>query len=203
MTWSNSLQGFRSVGRAPRLWGAAVAFSVCVSGVTNAQAEVGAESARSGAKATVGGALLGAELVLVAEAIFDVKPWWAYLLGGGLGAAGGAVGGFFVDQQGDPMVSTGFLVGGLVFAIPTTIAVLSATSYEPEANPTIEASDELALSRPVVAPLPPSLVGIDDTGFHLGVPAVVVQEVYSAQTRLTYALPSETEVMVPMVGITF
>lgn len=197
MTWFNNRPGFRSTLAVPRFSGALLALALCLSAL-DAQAQVGAETANSGAKATVGGAFLGAEAVMVVEAAFDVQPWWAYAVGGGLGAAGGAVGGFFVDQQGDPLLSTSFLVAGMVFAIPSTIAVLSATAYKVDKNPTID--DQLALRAPVV---PPSLVGYDEQGFRLDVPAVRVREVYSTRTRLTYALPSETEVMVPVVGMSF
>jgi hypothetical protein len=71
------------------------------------------------------------------EAALDVKPAWAYIVGGLAGGVGGGVGGFFVEQ-GDPpesaRVSMLLLAGGMVFAIPTTIAILSATAYEPPAE---------------------------------------------------------------------
>ncbi len=145
---------------------------------TVARAQVGAETANSGAKGTVGGALLGAELVLVVEALFDVDPWWAYLLGGGLGAVGGGVGGFFVDEQGSAPASMGLLVGGLVLSIPTTVAVLSATTYEPETNPTVEGARavpraESAITARSSRPAP-SLAMFEDGGFRLGVPGVAV-----------------------------
>src|SRR5437773_7149887 len=61
-------------------------------------------------KGIIGGALLGAESVMLVEAAADTKPAWAYAVGGGLGAIGGGVGGYFA-QQGDPKISLYLLVG--------------------------------------------------------------------------------------------
>lgn len=85
-------------------------------------------------KGIVGGGLLGGELVLAVEAAFDVQSPWAYLGGGVAGAAAGAVGGYFVEQNASARVPMLLLAGGLTLAIPTTVAVLSATSYEPPAT---------------------------------------------------------------------
>ncbi len=92
---------------------------------------VGEPEASGTAKGTIGGALLGAELVLGVEAAFDVEPTWLYIVGGSAGAVGGGVGGYFIEQSASPRVSMLMLAGGLTLAIPTTVAVLSATAYEP------------------------------------------------------------------------
>ena len=60
---------------------------------------VHAEEVATTGKGIVGGALLGAELVLVTEAAFKVQPGWAYLVGGVGGAAAGGVGGYFIEQE--------------------------------------------------------------------------------------------------------
>jgi hypothetical protein len=99
-----------------------------------AAADVGKNEASGTAKGTVGGGLLGAELVLVIEAAAGVKSPWLYLAGGVAGAAGGAVGGYFIERDASPRVSMLLLAGGLTLAIPTTVAVLSATAYEPPAD---------------------------------------------------------------------
>lgn len=103
-----------------------------------AHATVGQERAPSGAKATVGLAMLGAEAVLSVEALVGVKPWWGYAVGGGLGAIAGGVGGYFIDRTDTPTLSMGLLAGGIVFAVPTTLAVLSARAYKPARNPEID-----------------------------------------------------------------
>ncbi|HEX4341050.1 MAG TPA: hypothetical protein VH062_34310 [Polyangiaceae bacterium] len=91
----------------------------------------GASQTSPTGKGTVGGALLGAEAVMLVEAAADVKQGWAYGLGGGLGAVAGGVGGFFAEDKSNPKLSLYLLVGGMALAIPTTVAVLSATAYEP------------------------------------------------------------------------
>jgi hypothetical protein len=104
-------------------------------------------------KGVVGGALMGAELVMVSEAAFKVKPTWAYIVGGVAGGAAGGVGGYFVDQQDSPRASMLMLAGGLVFAIPTVVAVLSATAYEPPAD---YLQDQAPADEPVAEPPAPT-----------------------------------------------
>lgn len=82
-------------------------------------------------KGITGGALLGGELVVTVEAIAGVKPAWAYLVGGGLGAVAGGVGGYFVEQTSDPKPSYYMLAAGMALIIPATVAVLQSTSYKP------------------------------------------------------------------------
>ena len=94
----------------------------------------GVDDASPTGKGVVGGALLGAELVLVTEAAFKVKPAWAYIVGGVAGGAAGGVGGYFVEQETSARAPMLMLAGGLAFAIPTVVAVLSATAYEPPAD---------------------------------------------------------------------
>jgi len=95
---------------------------------------VGEIEASPNVKGTVGGALLGAELVMATEAAFDVQPAWAYVVGGLGGAVAGGIGGYFVEQGGNPRTTMLMLGAGMAFIIPTTVAVLSATAYEPPAD---------------------------------------------------------------------
>lgn len=104
-------------------------------------------------KGIVGGALMGAELVMVSEAALGVKPTWAYVVGGLAGGAAGGVGGYFVEQQDSPRASMLLLAGGLVFAIPTVVAVLSATAYEP---PQAYLQDQPPVDEPVAEPPSPT-----------------------------------------------
>lgn len=94
----------------------------------------GVDEASPKGKGIVGGALLGAELVMVTEAAFKVKPTWAYIVGGVAGGAAGGVGGYFVEKESSARAPMLMLAGGLAFAIPTVVAVLSATAYEPPAE---------------------------------------------------------------------
>jgi hypothetical protein len=136
---------------------------------------VGSAEPEAHAKGAVGGGLVLAELTLAIEAAVGVKPWWGYLLGGGLGAVGGVVGGYFIADATGPEIPTALLVSGLVLAVPTTIFVLSQTSYRP---PESNASDQgVALADPrfrmAIAPRVPSLLERNAAGrFGFGIPAV-------------------------------
>jgi hypothetical protein len=125
-----------------------------------ARAATGDPEASPTGKGIAGGALLGAEAVLVTEAALGVKPAWAYIVGGVAGGAAGGVGGYFVEQNTDARAPMLMLAGGLVFAIPTIVAVLSATAYEPPANylqdepPADEPVAEPPSAQPAPAPAP-------------------------------------------------
>ncbi|HMJ12270.1 MAG TPA: hypothetical protein VK524_12685 [Polyangiaceae bacterium] len=96
---------------------------------------IGKEEASPDGKGIVGGALLGGETVMLLEAAFKVRQPWAYVVGGIAGGIAGGVGGYFAEQETDSArVPMFLLAGGLVLAIPTTVAVLSTTSYKPPAN---------------------------------------------------------------------
>jgi len=111
-----------------------------------------AEASPTG-KGIVGGALLGAELVMSGEAEFSVQPTWAYVVGGLAGGVGGGVGGYFVEQQGDPRGPMLMLAGGLAFAIPTVVLVLSTTAYQPPAS---YLQDQAPADEPVAEPPSPT-----------------------------------------------
>jgi hypothetical protein len=99
-------------------------------------------------KATVGGGFLGAEVVAIPMAIAGVSAGWAYAVFPGLGAIGGAIGGYFVDQaygsggsssagtQQPAYGSTFMLAGGMALIIPTIVLMLNATRYHPSAEAT-------------------------------------------------------------------
>jgi len=103
-------------------------------------------------KGITGGALLGGEAVMLVEAAASVKPGWAYAVGGGLGAVAGGVGGYFAEQGSDAKVPVYLLVGGMALALPTTVAVLSATAYEP----TNYMEDHPPADEPVAEPAQPT-----------------------------------------------
>lgn len=209
-------------GRSPRaaqrsLVGAGLALA-CSFWAPLGLAETGVDTASTTAKGTVAGALLGAEAVVLTEAAFGVKPGWAYLLGAGVGAAGGGVGGYFLEDSMSPKLASLLLAGGLVLAIPATVAALSASAYSPPADYIQDTppSDEpvetppRASSRPAPgserlalrAPLP-ALVGSDEGTWTWGVPAVELLDVYSVEMRRAYNLQSETELRVPVLAMRF
>lgn len=192
-------------------------------------ATVGQERAPSGAKATVGLAMLGAEATLSVEALVGVKPWWGYALGGGLGAVAGGVGGYFIDRADLPSLSMGLLAGGIVFAVPVTIGVLSATAYRPpgdaEVDQAIVDRKLLAIGQAVaerhrlpaqVAPSP--LLALHGTslpwkdskhswpagGIALDLPSASLQPVFSAEEMSLLGLRDNvSSVRLPLLNLSF
>jgi hypothetical protein len=91
-----------------------------------------ADDVKPTAKGTVGGALLGAEVVVFVEAIAGVRSGTAYLLGAGGGAVAGGIGGYFVEQAvSDGRVPAYMLAGGLALIIPALVVTLDQTRYLP------------------------------------------------------------------------
>ena len=209
---------------------AAAALCVGLASPTHAVAQE-QETVSAQGKGIVGGALLGSEVVMLTEAAIGAKPWWAYLVGGVAGAAGGGVGGYFVEQ-GDAKISLYLLAGGMALAIPTTVAVLSQTAYEPpvdytqDSGPTDEPAPEPAApdatvgdgtkaeqpqarqmppapSPPSFAMAPPSLIGVRSGTFALSVPAVEVRDSFSRREVQQFGVRQGTEVRVPVLKVWF
>jgi hypothetical protein len=108
----------------------------------------------NGIKGAVGGGLLGAEAVMLIEAALDVKPAWAYIVGGLAGGAAGGVGGYYWESGTDSAkLGMYLLTAGMALAIPTTVAVLSTTAYKPPAD---YVEDRPPADEPVADPAQPS-----------------------------------------------
>ncbi len=233
--------------RSPRILAALFAASPLLAAPT-ALAQEGVDRTSPNIKGIAGGALLGAEAVLLVEAALDVEPTWAYIAGGLGGAVAGGVGGYFVEHNTDsgrvPML---MLAGGMLLVIPTTVAVLTATAYEPPAGyvedrgPMDEPPADPALAPAPLEPAPgpvitpatappqgsisrgqspvavstpapkahlsrhrlPSLVEVTDETLALGVPAVQVRDVFSAEELHRYGVAQATEYEVPLLSYTF
>jgi len=249
---SNGIRPSRNSGgtmfaRSPRILAALFAASPLLAAPT-ALAQEGVDRTSPNIKGIAGGALLGAEAVLLVEAALDVEPTWAYIAGGLGGAVAGGVGGYFVEHNTDsgrvPML---MLAGGMLLVIPTTVAVLTATAYEPPAGyvedrgPMDEPPADPALAPAPLEPAPgpvitpatappqgsisrgqspvavstpapkahlsrhrlPSLVEVTDETLALGVPAVQVRDVFSAEELHRYGVAQATEYEVPLLSYTF
>ena len=178
-------------------------------------------------KGVVGGGLLGAEVVMLVEAAIGVKSGWAYLIGGVVGAGGGAVGGWQIQKEADPKVSLYMLAGGMALVIPTTVAVLQATSYKAPEDYT---EDRPAAGTPVPEPpgpttpgaaptgpqtrlryhwqapqlkVPVGLVDMDEGAFKVAVPAIEIRPVYGLSELRQYGLEQKHELRVPVFSATF
>ena len=91
------------------------------------------------------------------------------------------------------------LAGGIVLIIPTVVAILSATAYEP---PTKFDDDQasLQLSKRLV---PPALLGVNDEGFAVTVPGVSLRDLYTKEEVSQFGEDQGTEVRVPMFNVAF
>jgi len=194
----------------------------CVAGMWLASTAGTAYAEEPGVSATgkgiTGGALLGGELVLAVEAAAGVQNRWLYLAGGLGGAAAGGVGGYFVEGMDSPKPSFYMLAAGMALVIPTTVAVLQATSYKPPADyqedvpgadtlPAPEGAPNATATTPRVSVSPPhvptSLVDMHAGTLSLSVPAVAVFPTYSPVEVKKYGVDQKTEVRVPVFQATF
>jgi hypothetical protein len=86
-------------------------------------------------KGWIGGGLMGAEVVLLTESAFQLKSRWAYLGGAVGGAAAGAAGGYFlIEKDHGPRGPIYLFAGSLALVVPTILAVLTASQFEPPAT---------------------------------------------------------------------
>lgn len=123
------------VRQAPSIFRRACAGITAAALLTTSFAGVArADEVKSDGKGITGGALLGAEIVTIPMALFRVRSPWAYAIGGTLGAVGGGVAGYAIEQgsvSDDGRLPTYMLAGGLALVIPAVVLVLNATRYQP------------------------------------------------------------------------
>jgi hypothetical protein len=123
------------------------AFATLAGNPTSAAAQ---EQVSPDGKGVTGGALLGAEVITIVESMANVHQGWAYGVGAAIGAIGGGVGGYFVEQNSsDGRVPVYMLAGGVGLIIPALVLTLNATRYQPS-NYTSE--DHAPTNAPVANP---------------------------------------------------
>jgi hypothetical protein len=184
-------------------------------------------------KGMVGGGLLGAEIVCITIGAIGVKQAWPYLVFGAVGAAGGVVGGFFVEKAtatGPAEPALYMLAGGLGLVIPTLIVTLNATRYKPpEADrPNEPATNEpskespapgvapkspttkrdrkgptLASGRPAIPHIPMSALDIYKGKIAVGLPAFEVRPLFTQRELWQYGVAQGSEVRVPLFQAMF
>jgi hypothetical protein len=109
------------------------------------------------AKGVTGGAALGAELVMLGESAFRLRPAWLYLVGGGAGAIAGGYLGYRIGDGKSNRPPSFLLAGGIALIIPTIMGVLTATEYAPPESfrPEPPSDDEVPEARaPIELELP-------------------------------------------------
>jgi hypothetical protein len=218
-----------SIGRKLPLaiLGAAAFATMMVAAPGTARADDDNAGISATGKGITGGALLGGEVVMTGEALFGVRSGWAYLAGGVGGAAAGGYLGHLVEQGSDPKPSYYLLAGGMALLIPTTVAILQATSYTPPADyvedhttapapstvpATPSSPDGVKVTKPQGAStmrspvrpvalrpmMPMSLVGMQQGELRLGIPAVEIRPMYTASEMRKFGVEQQQEVRLPL-----
>jgi hypothetical protein len=135
-----------SIGRARTVVAAALA-GILLSATAGAAR---ADEVASTPKGTIGGGLLGGEVVTIVESLAGAhSPWW-YGVGFVVGAGGGATGGFFIDKgSSNGEASMYLLAGGLALVIPALVLTLNATRYQGSEGAT---EDKPPVGAPIANP---------------------------------------------------
>jgi hypothetical protein len=130
-------------------------------------------------KAAVGLGLVGAELGAVVPAIVGVRATWAYIAFPAVGAAGGALLGYFaIDSNDKPELSVAMLAIGMGLVLPALVVTLSLTAYDPEidAEPPAQGQRARSRARAVQARLErgPGLVQLAEGQLALSTPGIAL-----------------------------
>lgn len=122
------------------VFGASLAIGLSAINPQRADAQVSTFQALP--KGMVGLGFVGVEVGLIVPAIAGARDWWPYLVFPVLGGAGGAVGGYFLDQAtaNQPEISVTILAVSMALLVPTVIGTLALTAYRPPSE--AQAADE-------------------------------------------------------------
>lgn len=169
-----------------------------------------AEPVAADGKGIAGGALLGAEIVVMGEAALGIDAPWLYLVGVGVGGGGGALGGYYVERNANPSLCLAMLVAGTALVIPTALVYASAVAYEPppEVEPgTEEWTGETSFSRDALtlrrSARGPSLLRLDADSLQFAVPNVALEDMYTRREVADFGVSQRTRVMLPLFDASF
>lgn len=126
-----ALNRIRGLGRAAFVSVLLLGFSALTA--APARAQVMTQEVESGVKGTIGLGLIGAELGFAIPAIIGVDEVWPYIVFPSVGAAGGAVAGYFaIDANNENTAGVAVLAASLALVIPTVVLTVAALRYDPE-----------------------------------------------------------------------
>jgi hypothetical protein len=148
---------------------------------------------RADYKGMVGMGLIGAELGFMLPAAAGARDPWVYIVFPVLGAGGGAVGGYYLLEQGsgEPELAVASLTLGMALIIPTMIVTMSATAYDPDSDRSSYASRRGG----------DGLLRVSDEGaVRLSAPAIAAGPSLSARESLRTGVPRDTEVRVSVLS---
>lgn len=178
------------VHRMLRVAAITLALSLAVTAVDPVQAhaqEVAQQE--SGFKGLFGLGILGAELGLVIPAAAGLDQWWALVVFPAIGAAGGALGGYYgLDRNNQVEASTAILAISIALIVPSVVLTVALRSYDaddedvesvddegaPPASAAAEAEASARRRSESIARAGSGLVRRSEYGLHLGMPGVAV-----------------------------
>lgn len=138
-------------------------------------AQVTPDTVDSTPKGTIGLGLVGAELGLIVPAAFGADEVWALTIFPVLGAAGGAVAGYFtLDEPGREKGSVAALVTGMAGVIPALLLTVKALRYDPD-DEKIPEVDPYAARRRDIARAGSGLLKRSQHGLHVAVPGFTIE----------------------------
>lgn len=213
------------VHRMLRVAAITLALSLAVTAVDPARADAQAPvlvQQESGFKGLFGLGILGAELGLVIPAAAGLDQWWALVVFPAIGAAGGALGGYYgLDRNNQVEASTAILAISIALIVPTVVLTVALRSYdaddedvqsadgdsEDEAAPASPAAEAEASARrrsESIARAGSGLLRRSEYGLHLGMPGVAVSS-RGATTRddLLLGVRPTTEVRISLFSGVF
>ncbi len=183
-------------------------------------------------KGILGGMILGAEIGFMTNALIvhagvrELDEWWAWILFPSIGAAGGALLGYFALEepnmgQGFPEAAVAVFAISMALIVPTFVGVLALTAYNPGADAggsgtSSEEDEEGADDSPAATPDEaaqgararvlaggPGLLRFDRGRILLGLPMVSSVDSFTPEERAHVALPQSVDLRVPVVSGTF
>jgi hypothetical protein len=154
-------------------------------------AEEGTNPVTADFKGMIGLGLIGAELGLVIPAVAGLQETWSLIVFPVAGAAGGAVAGYFLLEQGggEPELAVASLMAGMALLIPAIVTTLAVTAYEPEEQETIT----LSAART-------GLVRVSERGLTLAAPAIGMVPGASERESLRTGASTARELRVGLVS---
>ena len=182
-------------------------------------------------KGTIGLGIIGAEIGFAVPALAGLDDTWAYVVFPLIGAAGGAIGGFYaIDNNDNERAAVAMLTVGMALMVPTLVLTLAMTAYDPtddEADdpggeavseesdgadddsgatePTGEPSarDEALRRRARAARAGAGLLRFDGRTLQLGVPGLGLRAAYSRDEQWRYGGSNRTGVEIALISGAF
>jgi hypothetical protein len=209
------------------------AVAILATFVTGPIRDARADEVSPNGKGITGGALMGAESVTIVASLAGLHTGWVYGVAAAAGAAGGGIGGYFVEQgSSDGVAPTAMLAGGLALIIPAVVLYLNGTRYQPEEGaaedrtPTGPAAEpgvpgagvttapppSSVAPAPVAAPppskpstsaIPQSLFDVKGGSPHLGVPVPELRRTLTVAEERLYGTRGAGELRVPVLHVVF